>query len=114
MQRREFLNAAGTTAAALTMAGAGLGASPSENGRKPNLLFIMTDQQHAGMISCSGNEYLKTPAIDSIARDGVRFEHAYVSNPVCVPSRIGMATGVMPGRTGGLLQRHEGERPHGG
>lgn len=100
MQRREFLNAAGATAAGLTMAGAGLGASPSESGRKPNLLFIMTDQQHAGMMSCSGNEYLKTPAMDSIARDGVRFEHAYASNPVCVPSRIGMATGVMPGRLG--------------
>jgi arylsulfatase A-like enzyme len=45
-------------------------------------------------------DILKTPAIDGLARDGVRFEHAYAANPVCVPSRISMATGVMPGRLG--------------
>jgi arylsulfatase A-like enzyme len=38
--------------------------------------------------------------MDSLARDGIRFERAYVANPVCVPSRISMATGVMPGRLG--------------
>ncbi len=64
----------------------------------PNILFIMTDQQHAGMMSCAGNTHLKTPAMDSLARDGIRFERAYVANPVCMPSRISMATGVMPGR----------------
>ncbi len=98
MQRREFLKAAGATAAGLTVARAEAG--ESEIGRRPNLLFIMTDQQHAGMMSCSGNEHLNTPAMDSIAGEGVRFEHACASNPVCVPSRIGMATGVMPGRLG--------------
>ncbi len=100
MQRREFLNVAGTTAAGLTLVDAGLGASSSQQRRRPNILFIMTDQQHAGMMSCSGNEHLETPAMDSIAHEGVRFEHACVTNPVCVPSRIGMATGVMPGRLG--------------
>jgi arylsulfatase A-like enzyme len=68
--------------------------------QRPNILFIMTDQQHAGMISRTGNAYLKTPALDGLARDGIRFERAYVANPVCVPSRISMATGVMPGRLG--------------
>jgi len=68
--------------------------------QRPNILFIMTDQQHAGMIGCAGNAHLKTPALDSLARDGIRFERAYVANPVCVPSRISMATGVMPGRLG--------------
>jgi arylsulfatase A-like enzyme len=60
----------------------------------------MTDQQHAGMMSCAGNPDLKTPAMDSLARDGIRFTNAYAANPVCVPSRISMATGVMPGRLG--------------
>ncbi len=66
--------------------------------QRPNILFIMTDQQHAGMMSCTGNSYLNTPAMDSLARCGIRFERAYVANPVCVPSRISMATGMMPGR----------------
>jgi arylsulfatase A-like enzyme len=76
----------------------GLPASAAD--QRPNILFIMTDQQHAGMLSCSGNANLKTPALDRLAEEGVRFERAYVANPVCVPSRISMATGVMPGRLG--------------
>jgi arylsulfatase A-like enzyme len=68
--------------------------------KKPNILFIMTDQQHAGMMSCAGNEWLSTPAMDSLARDGIRFERAYCTNPVCVPSRTSMATGVMSCRLG--------------
>jgi len=74
----------------------------AENGgkRKPNILFIMTDQQHARMMSCAGNKWLKTPALDAMAADGIRFEKAYSANPVCVPSRISMATGVMPCRLG--------------
>lgn len=67
---------------------------------RPNILFIMTDQQHAGMMSCTGNTWLKTPAMDSLAREGMLFERAYCTNPVCVPSRTSMATGMMPGRIG--------------
>lgn len=68
--------------------------------RRPNILFIITDQQHSGMMSCTGNSQLKTPALDGLARDGIRFERTYVANPVCMPSRISMASGVMPGRLG--------------
>ncbi|MCA9125222.1 MAG: sulfatase-like hydrolase/transferase [Planctomycetaceae bacterium] len=70
--------------------------------RPPNILLIITDQQHAEMMSCADNKFLNTPAIDSLARDGIRFANAYVTNPVCVPSRISMATGVMAGRLGVL------------
>jgi len=65
-----------------------------------NILFIMTDQQHAGMLSCAGNPYLKTPMLDSLAATGARFELAYCANPVCMPSRISMMTGVFPSRVG--------------
>ena len=61
-----------------------------------NVLLIITDQQHAGMMSCTGNPWLKTPALDRIAADGVRFKRAYCANPVCVPSRFSMFTGQMP------------------
>ncbi len=51
-------------------------------------------------MSCAGNKWLKTAAMDRLARDGVRFERGYCANPVCMPSRTAMATGVMPGRFG--------------
>ena len=65
-----------------------------------NLLFILTDQQSATMMSCAGNSYLQTPAIDSIAAGGVRFERAYCTNPVCIPSRFSLMTGLMPSTIG--------------
>lgn len=73
---------------------------PDGTARSPNILFIITDQHHANMLSSAGNPYLKTRALDSLAGSGIRFSRAYVSNPVCVPSRISMATGMMPGRFG--------------
>ena len=69
---------------------------------KPNILLIITDQQHANMLSSAGNPYLKTKAIDSLVNSGIRFPNAYVTNPVCKPSRISLATGVMAGRFGSL------------
>ena len=60
---------------------------------RSNILFLITDQHHARMLLSAGNPYLKTRALDSMARSGIRFSRAYVSNPVCVPSRISMATG---------------------
>ena len=49
------------------------------------------------MLSCAGNRYLKTPALDSLAAEGTRFEKAYCTNPVCSPSRFSLFTGRMPG-----------------
>ena len=100
MNRREFIQ---TTTTVLAFTAHGRTVLAEDNTKKddrPNILFIMTDQQHAGMLGCTGNKWLKSPAMDSLARDGVRFERAYCANPVCVPSRTGMATGVMPGRLG--------------
>ena len=76
------------------------GSEAERSTAKPNILFIITDQQHAGMLSCAGNSYLKTPALDSLAAMGTRFELAYCANPVCLPSRFSMMTGVLPSRVG--------------
>ena len=67
---------------------------------RPNIIFIYTDQQNTSMMSCAGNENLKTPAIDSIANSGVRFERAYCASPVCCPSRFSLMTGMMPSEIG--------------
>ena len=50
---------------------------------RPNVIYIVTDQQHAGMMSCAGNRWLQTPAMDRLAASGMRFELAYSPNPVC-------------------------------
>ncbi len=68
--------------------------------KRPNILFIFTDQQSATMLSCAGNRWLQTPAMDSIAARGRRFERAYCTNPVCIPSRFSLATGRYPSAIG--------------
>jgi choline-sulfatase len=75
---------------------------------RPNLLYIFTDQQSFDMMSCAGNDDLHTPAMDSIAESGVRFDRAYCADPVCVPSRFSMMTGRMPSAIGqrGNKNRH--------
>jgi choline-sulfatase len=67
---------------------------------RPNILYVITDQQHAGMMSCTGNRWLKTPVLDSLAAAGTRFELAYSANPVCVPARTSMMTGRYPSHFG--------------
>ena len=61
-----------------------------------NVLFIITDQQRADHLSCMGNPLLKTPQIDSIANDGVRFTNYYCSTPICMPNRASFFTGTYP------------------
>ena len=67
-----------------------------ENREKMNVLFIITDQQRADNLSCMGNPVLKTPNIDNIADDGVRFTSAFVANPICMPNRASFFTGTYP------------------
>lgn len=64
------------------------------NAEKPNLLFIMTDQQRFDALSCMGNSVLETPNIDRLASEGVIFTNTYSANPVCVPSRAVFLTGL--------------------
>jgi len=61
--------------------------------KKPNVLYIMTDQQTYNMMSCTGNPWLKTPNMDRIAAMGYRFDRNYCVNPVCMPSRFSLLTG---------------------
>jgi len=64
-----------------------------DSGKKPNIIYIFTDQQSASMMSCSGNKWLRTPGMDYIAENGIRFTRAYTTNPVCSPARVGLMTG---------------------
>lgn len=61
-----------------------------------NVLFIITDQQRADHLGCAGNPDLKTPNIDRLASEGVRFTNAYCANPMCMPNRATIFTGTYP------------------
>jgi choline-sulfatase len=89
LSRRAWLSAAGGAALAR-----------AANSVRPNLLYIMTDQQCADAFSAAGCRDVRTPAIDSIAAKGVTFREAYCSNPLCVPARTSMMTGRMPHENG--------------
>ncbi|MBS12303.1 MAG: sulfatase [Gemmatimonadetes bacterium] len=67
---------------------------------QPNILFISTDQQFAGAMSCAGNENLSTPGMDRIAANGTRFERAYCPHPLCCPARASYMSGKMPHEAG--------------
>lgn len=68
----------------------------SSNERKPNIVLIMTDQHQAEALSIAGNLDLHTPNLDKLAETGIRFENAYVTFPLCTPSRSSIFTGKMP------------------
>lgn len=100
MKRREFIAATAAAALGLTPRQITLATDRLKKVKRPNILFIMTDQQSAGMMSCTGNIWLQTPALDRLAASGIRFERSYACNPVCVPSRFSLQTGLMPSAIG--------------
>lgn len=67
---------------------------------RPNIIYIMTDQQAAQAVGYAGNPDVKTPNIDRLAARGVRFNNAYCAFPLSGPSRSAMFTGYNPGSVG--------------
>lgn len=96
--RRQFLAAAAAAAAAGT---ATTTRAEAAERLRPNILLIMTDDQGYGDISAHGNPHLKTPKLDRLRAEGVRFERFYVS-PVCTPTRAALMTGRYNYRTGAI------------
>lgn len=70
--------------------------------KKPNIILIITDQQRFDCLGIAGNSVIKTPNIDAIARDGVRFTNGYSSCPSSTPARAGLLTGLSPWHHGML------------
>src|SRR5438067_1731656 len=64
-------------------------------GRRPrNVLLLMSDQHRRDALGIEGNPFARTPNLDALAQSGTRFHSAYCSNPVCVPSRASLLTGL--------------------
>ena len=76
---------------------------------RPNIIYIMTDQQTATAMSCAGNKDLHTPNMDRMAQNGVRFENAYCTAPLSGPSRFSMFTGRFPSKY--EMQKNHTEMP---
>lgn len=68
--------------------------------RRPNILLLYTDQQRWDAVAASGNAEIRTPNLDRLAADAVRFERFFVQCPVCMPSRMSMLTGRYPSTVG--------------
>src|SRR3982751_1283461 len=72
----------------------------SAESRPPNVVFILTDNQGAWTLGCYGNPDIRTPNIDRLAAEGIRFTRALSSNPVCSPTRATFLTGLIPSQHG--------------
>ncbi len=96
VSRRDFVGAVGSTAVGLSMM------SKATAEPKPNLLFILTDQQRRDGVRCYGKRGIITPNLDRLASDGMRFDRAYAAQPVCAPNRGTIFSGLYPHNHGVL------------
>lgn len=90
LRRREFLKKTGIVSVGVLV---GLLTTKAFSSRKKNLLFILTDQQRYDALSIAGNNVLKTPNLDRLARGGAYLKNAYTPCAVCAPARSSILTG---------------------
>ncbi len=79
-------------------------------GQRPNILWIMIEDWSTDL-SCYGTPLVHTPNIDGLAKDGIRFERAYTTSPVCSTSRSAMMTGFHQNYIGANQHRTKDKRP---
>jgi arylsulfatase A len=77
------------------------GADSTPTANKPNIVFFLADDLGYGDVGCYGATKVKTPNIDSLAREGMKFTDAHSAAALCCPSRFALMTGTLPWRTGG-------------
>ena len=89
ISRREALKTASLAGAGVLLSRCAGGPPP----RRPNVIYVMTDDQTIDQMSCYGSTLIKTPNMDRLAAEGVRFTRSYVTNSLCAPSRATVLTG---------------------
>ena len=92
LTRRAFLEASAAGLGALAFAPRTHGGQGRSD--RPNILFVLTDDQRFDMMGCAGNPIIQTPNVDRLAGEGVRFEQAFVTTPICAASRASILTGT--------------------
>jgi len=99
MDRRDFVRVC--AASAVSTAAFGMrGLSAARKKRKPNLLFIWTDEQRADTMAVYGNKKICVPNFNKLAAESIVFKNAYVTQPVCTPNRAAVMTGLWPHNSG--------------
>ncbi|MFB3789201.1 MAG: sulfatase [bacterium] len=98
--RRNFIQTIGNAALALAAGWARPGFGNTREIRMPNFVIIFCDDLGYGDLSCYGAEKIRTPNLDRMAEEGMRFNSFYACAPVCTPSRAGLLTGRYPIRSG--------------
>ena len=96
--RREFIKTAGAGTIGLTVPI--LFSSFDMKMKRPNILFIMSDDHAENAISCYNKSLINTPNIDRIAQEGILFKNSFVTNSICAPSRATMLTGKYSNKNG--------------
>ena len=92
LSRRDFLGASAASLGALAF---GRGCRDGKgSAARPNILFILTDDQRFDTLGCAGNPIIRTPNVDRLAREGIRFDRAFVTTPICAASRASILTGT--------------------
>lgn len=102
MKRRDFLKAAagfGATALALSCRTDAIQTTSAERKKKANIVYILADDLGYAELGCYGQKKIKTPNIDKLAAEGMKFTQHYSGNPVCAPSRCALMTGLHTGHT---------------
>lgn len=112
--RRDFLRASGAAVAGMAAAGAVRHAaaqeSASEESRPPNFIIIFTDDQGYADLGCFGAPEIRTPRLDRMAAEGMKFTDFYSAAPVCTPSRAALMTGCYAQRVSlAVVPRSEDE-----
>lgn len=93
LSRRKFLAAAAAAGASAAVIGC-------RSRRPPNVVFVLTDDQRWDCLSCAGHQFLKTPNMDRLAAEGVRFANAFCTHSLCSPSRASFLSGFYSHRHG--------------
>jgi arylsulfatase A-like enzyme len=100
--RREFLKTVGLAAASVSVSSllpscAGMSETATVQKKRPNIIFILADDLGYGDLGCYGQETIKTPNLDQMAVEGMRFTDHYAGSTVCAPSRCALMTGLHTG-----------------
>ena len=98
MRRRDFLKASGLAAAGLATGRASRAAEAAR--KRPNIIFLLTDDQRWDTMGCAGNPIIRTPNMDALAAGGAMFTNAFVTTSICCTSRASIFTGQYARRHG--------------